>query len=366
MHQTNRRHGRGNPMVYIMAIQGLLKFVELRHKPPVTVALILANVAIYMRLGVLNKLLPSTRQVCLNPQLVLQTMDLKRLMLSAFFHLDDTHLIYNMLSLLWKGAQLESILGGERFAATVGALLLLSHGSVICVAYGLSLLGWHYSFYLECAVGFSAVLFAMKTVHNASVTSSYVTFGSFSVPSRHAAWLELIVTQLMIPQASLLGHFSGIMGGLIFLNANHLLLLAFTLQQYVIRSSSRLLSLLSNPRRRSSQAAHQNVRRAGNVWSHHGEGNLSGLSEATSATEQRSEATTAWRCSACTYDNNSSKGACEICSFPRSRVPESHIAGSDFAPSAPPWLPVEAAGSYSEEYLSQEGLHQARLARFQQ
>ncbi len=50
-----------------------------------------------------------------------------RLFWSAFLHLDDVHLYWNMTSLLLKGAQLERRMGSAGFAGLLAELLLLSH-----------------------------------------------------------------------------------------------------------------------------------------------------------------------------------------------------------------------------------------------
>ena len=44
-------------------------------------------------------------------------------------------------------------------------------------------------------------------------------FGFFTVPKRMAPWAELIIIQLLVPQASFIGHLSGIISGFIFLKA---------------------------------------------------------------------------------------------------------------------------------------------------
>ena len=59
-------------MVYFVALQAVGQFMQLRHKPPVTAAVIAANVAIYMRLGPLDVILPGISSVCLNPRLFLE------------------------------------------------------------------------------------------------------------------------------------------------------------------------------------------------------------------------------------------------------------------------------------------------------
>ncbi|GLJ19280.1 hypothetical protein SUGI_0346760 [Cryptomeria japonica] len=53
--------------------------------------------------------------------------DIKRLFFSAFYHVDDSHFVYNMESLLREGVQLE-MKGSTDFASAVVVLLGMSHG----------------------------------------------------------------------------------------------------------------------------------------------------------------------------------------------------------------------------------------------
>jgi rhomboid domain-containing protein 1 len=57
-------------------------------------------------------------------------------------------------------------------------------------------------------VGFSAVLFALKYVLNATSPGSSVV-GGIAVPTRWAAWVELVLISLVTPNASFLGHLCG-------------------------------------------------------------------------------------------------------------------------------------------------------------
>jgi len=68
----------------------------------------------------------------------------------------------------------------------------------------------------SCAVGISALLFAFKPILNANAPA-YSQIAGFSVPTKYAAWLELGLIQLMVPNASFLGHLSGILAGFLFL-----------------------------------------------------------------------------------------------------------------------------------------------------
>ncbi|KAL0283056.1 UNVERIFIED_CONTAM: Rhomboid-like protein 14, mitochondrial [Sesamum angustifolium] len=158
-----RGRGRGG-MLGLLLLQALSEYCRLERKPPVTAGLIAANTLIYLRPKFLHPILPSLNQVWFNPYLILKHKDLKRFILSAFYHIGESHLVYNMLSLLWKGIQLESAMGSIEYASMVAALV-----------------------------------------------------------ARYAAWAELILIQMFVPGVSFLGHLGGILAGLlyVYLKSSH-------------------------------------------------------------------------------------------------------------------------------------------------
>ncbi|CAI5490839.1 unnamed protein product [Closterium sp. Naga37s-1] len=223
--RVSSRRGAGAPVyVYIMALQALQQFFQQPYSPPVTLGLIALMAGIHFRpAGFLEDSLPYVSEICMNPALVVQERNWRRLLLSVLFHADDAHLIFNMVSLLWKGVHLERRLGSPRFAALVAAFALLSQSLHVAAARLLSdVLAVHTPFYRECSVGFSGVLFALKTVMNAD-SPAYSSVYGFVLPTKYAAWAELLLIQLLVPEASFLGHLCGILSGLIYLHGPSLL-----------------------------------------------------------------------------------------------------------------------------------------------
>ncbi|CAI5489648.1 unnamed protein product, partial [Closterium sp. Naga37s-1] len=223
--RVSSRRGAGAPVyVYIMALQALQQFFQQPYSPPVTLGLIALMAGVHFRpAGFLEDSLPYVSEICMNPALVVQERNWRRLLLSVLFHADDAHLIFNMVSLLWKGVHLERRLGSPRFAALVAAFALLSQSLHVAAARLLSdVLAVHTPFYRECSVGFSGVLFALKTVMNAD-SPAYSSVYGFVLPTKYAAWAELLLIQLLVPEASFLGHLCGILSGLIYLHGPSLL-----------------------------------------------------------------------------------------------------------------------------------------------
>uniref|UniRef100_A0A915KHY7 Peptidase S54 rhomboid domain-containing protein n=1 Tax=Romanomermis culicivorax TaxID=13658 RepID=A0A915KHY7_ROMCU len=61
------------------------------------------------------------------------------------------------------------------------------------------------------------VIFALKTLTNHYYPNEDAwLLGQFPVPSKYACWIELLVIQVLVPNASFLGHLAGILVGLAF------------------------------------------------------------------------------------------------------------------------------------------------------
>lgn len=279
--------------------------------------------------------------------LCLQGKDLRRLFLSAFYHVDDVHLVFNMTSLMWKGVQLEGRYGSKQFAMMVGVLLGLSHGLVVVSAKLLSKVANVHGPMYECAVGFSAVLFALKVVLNYN-SPNYTNVYGIVVPSRYAAWLEVILAQLLVPGSSFLGHLCGILAGLIYVHG------ADAVSSNPPQMASGFWGLAALPlallRWPIKWITWPFRRRQGRSYGR-------GFVGSGQPGSQRPLPGTAWRCRSCTYDNRVSQDVCEMCETPRDPVVrDDEGAGGGGAPSAPPW---PEAGR-----LSVEELRRARIARF--
>eukprot|EP00057_Strongylocentrotus_purpuratus_P030011 XP_780455.2 PREDICTED: rhomboid-related protein 4 [Strongylocentrotus purpuratus] len=189
--------------------------------PPVTLATIVANVLIYLR--VLNPYIktvirsPSIQNICVSSAHVWYKGDWPRLFLAAWFHLDDFHLYFNMVSFVWKGISLERKFGSPYFAYLIVVFCFLTNGLLVALNVGLAELLEDSSHIVSCAAGFSGVLFALKVLTTTyTPVQSQRIMGLFSVPSRWACWVELVLIQLIVPRASFTGHLAGILVGLAY------------------------------------------------------------------------------------------------------------------------------------------------------
>lgn len=252
-----------------------------------------------------------------------QNGDLKRFFLSPLYHTGESHLVYNMMSLLWKGVQLETSLGSLEFAAMVATLLAMSQGITLLLAKTLLLFFDHETaYYYEYAVGFSGVLFALKVVLNSQFSGDHFTYvHGIVVPARYAAWAELVLIQLFVPGVSFLGHLGGILAGVFYLRLrglqggsdplSSLLGGAAAVLCWPVRFLRRML------RRRLPTGRGNTVGGGGR----RGRGMSGG----------------AWRCPTCTYDNSGWSDVCEMCSTER----PGHAFGARRASAQPAGLPLE-------------------------
>ncbi|XP_059093077.1 LOW QUALITY PROTEIN: uncharacterized protein LOC131888280 [Tigriopus californicus] len=146
-------------------------------------------------------------RACLRPDRVIFHGEWHRLWSHAFLHASDIHLYYNMLSFIWKGRDLERRYGPVHFAFILVILTCLSGLVHVGVAWrGLSVLIARVSYGKQYWL--LGVLFALKVLAQAGPNQSSI----FSL----AAWSELFLIQLSVPNASFLGHLSGIIAGLLY------------------------------------------------------------------------------------------------------------------------------------------------------
>ena len=184
---------------------------------PVTLGVLALNVAVYMRPDV-GVLWPSV-EVCISATKVWLQRQWRPLLLSPFVHGHDYHLFYNMASFMWKAVTLERHFGSPYFLYMTAVFSLLS--GLVYVAINILLTEFLdiWSYMNSCAVGFSAVIFALKVVTTHLQPEGVVmVMGIIPVPSRLACWAELVIISVIVPNASFVGHLSGILVGLAFVS----------------------------------------------------------------------------------------------------------------------------------------------------
>lgn len=135
-----------------------------------------------------------------------------RVATAAFMHGSVQHLGMNALALLTLGHVLEKQLGTAAFAALTVVTVVLDGAMYV-------LLDWAYrklpfvSSEMVCVVGFSGVLFTYMTLLCAFGPAQRRIFCIPGIKSRLIPWVFLLFSQLVAPNVSFLGHFTGIIVG---------------------------------------------------------------------------------------------------------------------------------------------------------
>jgi rhomboid domain-containing protein 1 len=139
-----------------------------------------------------------------------------RLISTAFFHLSLMHIAFNSMTLHNVGSAIESRAGTLNFALCTLILIPACGVMNVAASFIFNYLGYDASM-KECAAGFSGVLFAYVTIqalHRDS--SSYSIYGFFSVPAKWYPMCMLLITQILLPQSSFVGHLGGILSGVLY------------------------------------------------------------------------------------------------------------------------------------------------------
>jgi membrane associated rhomboid family serine protease len=136
-----------------------------------------------------------------------------RIVSAAFTHANLMHIVFNMGSLYAVGV-LEGALGTYFYLRTTVLLLFVSMFLWLLITY-ICVKKFNRASYAETpAVGYSGVIFGWMTVMQVLQPSgSMPIFGGFSIPYILAPFGSLLITQLIVPRASFLGHLSGIFAG---------------------------------------------------------------------------------------------------------------------------------------------------------
>ena len=81
--------------------------------------------------------------------------DWARLVLSAFYHADEWHLYYNMISMLWKGQKLERKFGSLYFLGILAIFTVLVNAVLLGLSFVAESMLQDSNYITQCHVGFS-------------------------------------------------------------------------------------------------------------------------------------------------------------------------------------------------------------------
>ncbi|XP_061828214.1 rhomboid-related protein 4 isoform X2 [Nerophis lumbriciformis] len=182
----------------------------LNNIPPATLAVLGLNVYLF--------LFPAAplMETCVSVQETYRLRDWRRLLLSPVHHADDLHLYFNMVSFLVKGIRLERRLGSAWFFYMVSVFSLLVGVVYLGLEAALTELTHDQSHSMDCVVGFSGVIFALKVLSNHYHRGGVTYVLGYPVSNCYASWVELVLIHITAPGTSLIGHLSGILVGLLY------------------------------------------------------------------------------------------------------------------------------------------------------
>lgn len=208
MYQNRRRQPSLGLMLLFYQLFGV---IGIENIPPVTLSCIGLQVTIFLRLFKLPW--RDASDVCISVLKVWKKKEFMRLLYGALEHGDDMHLYYNMFSFAIKGQSLERRYGSAKFLYIVACFTVLSSAVLVI----LNTLACEHLGYdpRECAVGFSAVIFALKvlTTYHTNNYTNHIMGLPVIIPARYAVWVELFLIQIFVPNASFFGHLAGILVG---------------------------------------------------------------------------------------------------------------------------------------------------------
>ncbi|XP_072349314.1 rhomboid-related protein 4-like isoform X2 [Scyliorhinus torazame] len=170
----------------------ILLFIETKGIPPITLAIIILNMFIFLAPEF------NAGEVCLSVNTTFYACEWQRLLLAPLHHIDVDHLGFNMASLVWKGSKLERRVGSARFMFSILIFGLLTGVAYLSIKAALACLLTD-RFNMDCAVGFSGILFALKVINNGHSTDGNIP-GPFLIKRRDACWTELILIHMLSPR----------------------------------------------------------------------------------------------------------------------------------------------------------------------
>ncbi|XP_069474293.1 rhomboid-related protein 4 isoform X2 [Ambystoma mexicanum] len=204
-----QRRARGSNLGLVLLLSQIYQ-AGFNNIPPVTLATLGLNVFLFL------KPLKHLMKVCISVNESYYRQDWQRLLLSPFHHADDLHLYFNMVSMLWKGIKLERELGSAQFACIIAVFSQLVGIMYLLLEMVLTEINDDHSYSMQCAVGFSGVLFALKVLNNHYHPGGTSYVMGIAVSNRYTCWVELVLIHVLSPGTSFVGHLSGILVGLLY------------------------------------------------------------------------------------------------------------------------------------------------------
>ncbi|KAF2075282.1 hypothetical protein CYY_003411 [Polysphondylium violaceum] len=159
----------------------------------------------------------AVRDVCFSPYYFSSFRHVYTIITSSYFHINALHLLFNMMSFVGLGSNVEK--------AKCGSLLFLYLVLFFGIFIGFMILGLSYllftlgfnTAYYSCHIGLSGIVFALLEIECYGDYNRRL-FASINIPSKYYPLVVVIITQIIFPQASLVAHLAGIFVGYLYVN----------------------------------------------------------------------------------------------------------------------------------------------------
>ena len=175
----------------------------------ITNFIILINILCFLKLDPLTKKL--TKYCIFNANQIVQNKDYLRCIVPHFYHINIGHILVNMINFNTISNKLESIYS-KRYQIIILLSVLLTSFFHVLVSYLFKRFYNYHIFYYQNSLGFSGVIFSLKTIYYYILNRELLIY-NFRIHSRYMVWLDLLIASILLPNASFIGHLSGILAG---------------------------------------------------------------------------------------------------------------------------------------------------------
>jgi len=191
----------------LMSSQAAIFAQQIRERP-ITTTLILCMTIIWI---ILWRRKVDAQKIAFQYQKVINDFQYWRTVTGAFSHLNILHLLFNMMS-LWSLGGLEHMLG---IVVYLKFTFILMIGSMLIMIFFIYLSSNYFNRPQDketYTLGYSGVVFGWMSISSIVGPSNWNILG-LPIPTALAPFVSLILTQLIIPNASFVGHLAGIVIG---------------------------------------------------------------------------------------------------------------------------------------------------------
>ena len=192
-------------------------------KSPLTVSLIGINVIMYLQLEILTKYL--NPYLLFSPSKINNLIDLKNLfifIIPQINHFYTYHLLLNMLDFYQIGTLLEYILRYKNYLKLIFLIALISKLIHFMIAIIFLNFFNYQDIYYGYSIGFSGINFGLHYYYNHFNNDTLIFFNQLLTRRQYIICI-LIFIQVIFPNASFIGHLSGLLAGIIVSNYENIL-----------------------------------------------------------------------------------------------------------------------------------------------